>query len=147
MRTLVIRILAIGILAPFAGIAALLGYLEFAERQQIETYYAKREILRAVHQSTRDLKHSGNASADAANKKAAKRQAFLEKLPVSTSREIVYRRLAAENMSCVPESATNNLQSQCMAIGHSNDFRWYFVLRFDENDRLLDAEIRTLKGA
>lgn len=147
MRSFVVRILAFAVLAPFVAIAVLFGYLEFLERQQISSYYAGREILRGVHSSTRSLKSSGNAAADAAVSKATERQAFLDKLPLGTERDIVYRRLAAEGMSCAAEWTGNKLRSHCMAAGHSNDFRWHFVLFFDDSDRLLDAEIQTLKGA
>jgi len=146
MSNLVIRILVILIFTPFVGFAMLVGWLEFNERQLIRSYYAEREILRAVHSSTNDLKRSGDARTDSEAAKEIQRRAFLREIPAGTDRETVYRRLATEDMSCVPESK-NKTEAHCMAIGHSNDFRWYFILRFSAKNELLDAEIRTLKGA
>lgn len=147
MSNLIVRILVGLILAPFAGLAVLMGWLEFTERQQIRTYYAEREILRAVHGAGKDLPRGGDAKADAEARKAVRRHAFMQKLPAGTDRNAIFRILAAEGMNCVPESMKNRAEARCMAIGHSGDFRWYFILRFSNEDKLLDAEIRTLKGA
>lgn len=127
----------------------LLGFVNLNEQehQQARAHYADREILRAVFASTRNLNRTGDPKKDAAITQAAERHAFLEKLPMGTSREEIYRRLVAEGMGCVPESSAIKRDLQCMATGHSNDFRWFFVLRFSDEDKLLDADIRTLKGA
>lgn len=127
----------------------LLGFVNLNEQehQQARAHYAEREILRAVFASTRSLKRSGDPKKDVAATQAVQRYAFLEKLPIGTSREEINRRLTAEGIGCVPESSASKRDLQCMATGHSNDFRWFFVLRFSNEDKLLDADIRTLKGA
>lgn len=140
-----IRYVIISLAVVIALIGALISYLNFAEGQQAHAYYATREILRAVHESKKGLRLSGEASRDADAVRIVRRKAFLDKV-AGTSREDIYRRLAAEGMSCVPESAAKKAEAQCMATGHSEDFRWFFVLKFGNDDKLLDAEIRTLKG-
>jgi hypothetical protein len=141
-----IRYVTISLAAVIALIGAWISYLNFAEAQQAHAYYATREILRAVHDSKKDLRLSVDASRDAKAIRIARHKAFFDKLPAGTHRDDVYHRLATEGMSCVPESAENKAEAQCMATGHSEDFRWFFVLHFGNDGKLADAEIRTLKG-
>ena len=135
-------------LAMLIGLPALFfGYLEITERRAAREYYANREILRVVFESKRNFRNSDNIRTDIESLNGLKRKAFLEKLPLGTDRETIYRRLAAEDMSCIPESKTDASKAHCMAIGHSKDFRRYYILRFSADDRLVKAEIRQLKGA
>lgn len=138
------RILLIAVAAPVAGVATVLAFLHSHEQQQAAAYYDNREILRAVYQSAENFQRTRDSKEDANRLRDAVRKAFFDKISVGTSRDEVYRRLEVEGMSCVPES---NTKTHCMAIGHSNDFRWFFMLHFSDGKQLLDAEIAMLKGA
>jgi hypothetical protein len=119
----------------------LFGLVRLNGAKQATAHYADREILRSVFESS-------NADEDAAKLLTARRAAFLAKVPEGTRRTEVYRKLQADRIGCIPQSSdTKASKVECMTMGHSYDFRWYFVLYFGSDDKLIDVNINTLKGA
>jgi len=119
----------------------LFGLVRLSGSKQAITHYADREILRAVFESSAGI----SADAELAN---VRRKALLGKIPEGASREEVYRKLAADRIGCVPAAAdTKASKVECMTLGHSYDFRWLFVFYFDADNKLIDVQVSTVKGA
>jgi hypothetical protein len=138
----VVKSFLISLVVLIALPVLLFGFVRLNGAKQATAHYSDREILRSVFEST------SNSEEDAAKLLAARRTAFLAKVPEGTSRAEVYRKLQADRIGCAPQSAdTKASKVECMTMGHSYDFRWHFVLYFGADDKLIDVNINTLKGA